>query len=181
MPLNLKEWMDGIRKGRTFATNGPLIEFKLGDEIVGGELLFETAKAAVPFSAKMRSVVPIDHLEVVCNGKVVQSLKLEGLRDWADTTGTIPLKESGWCLLRAWSDNAEYPVMDKYAYATTSPVYVTIGGKRAYSQEDAEYFKAWIDRTIEITDAYPDWDSVEEKQSVMNKLREARVVFEVLR
>jgi hypothetical protein len=60
-------------------------------------------------------------------------------------------------------------------------VYVTIGGKRAYSQEDAEYFKAWIDRTIEITDAYPDWNSVEEKQSVMNKLREARVVFEVLR
>jgi TolB protein len=180
LPLNLKEWMEGIKKGRTFATNGPLIEFKLGDEIVGGELQFEGAKAAVPFSAKMRSVVPIDHLEVVCNGKVVQNLKLEGLRDWADTAGTIPLKESGWCLLRAWSDKAEYPVMDNYPYATTGPVYVTIGGKRAYSQEDADYFKAWIERTLEITEAYPDWNSADEKRSVMNKLRAAGAVYEGL-
>jgi len=180
LPLNLKEWMDGIKKGRTFATNGPLIEFKLGDEIVGGELRFAAAQAAVPFIAKMRSVVPMDHLEVVCNGKVVQSVKLEGLRDWADTTGTVPLKESGWCLLRAWSDKPEYPVMDHYPYATTSPVYVTIGGKRAYSQEDADYFKTWVDRTIEITDAYPDWNSEAEKQAVMNRLREARAVYEGL-
>jgi hypothetical protein len=180
LPLNLREWMEGIKKGRTFATNGPLIEFKLGEEIVGGELQLDGAKAAVPFSAKMRSVVPIDHLEVVCNGKVVQSLKLEGLRDWADATGTIPLRESGWCLLRAWSEKPEYPVMDTYPYATTSPVYVSIGGKRAYSQEDADYFKAWIDRTLEITDAYPDWNSAEEKRLVMMKLRDARAVYEGL-
>jgi TolB protein len=180
LPLNLREWMEGIKKGRTFATNGPLIEFKLGEEIVGGELQLDGAKAAVPFSAKMRSLVPIDHLEVVCNGKVVQSLKLEGLRDWADATGTIPLRESGWCLLRAWSEKPEYPVMDTYPYATTSPVYVSIGGKRAYSEEDADYFKAWIDRTLEITDAYPDWNSSEEKRLVMMKLRDARAVYEGL-
>jgi len=27
----------------------------------------------------------------------------------ADVSGKIPLKESGWCLLRASSDKAEYP------------------------------------------------------------------------
>ena len=81
-------------------------------------------------------------------------------------------------MLRAWSEKAEYPVMDNYAYATTSPVYVTIGGKRAYSKEDAEYFKAWIDRTIEITDEYPDWNSAEEKEGVMKTLRDARAVYE---
>jgi hypothetical protein len=55
---------------------------------------------------------------------------------------------------------------------------VTIGGKRAYAKEDAEYFKAWIDRTIEATEAYPDWNSVEEKKYVMSRLREARAVYE---
>jgi len=68
--------------------------------------------------------------------------------------------------------------MDNYAYATTSPVYVSIGGNRAYSKEDAEYFEAWIDRTIEVTDGYPDWNSPEEKQRVMKKLQEARAVYE---
>jgi TolB protein len=180
-PANIELWMDELKKGRTFATNGPLIEFKLGGEMVGSELKFDAPHAAVPFIAKLRSIVPVDHLEVICNGKVAQTLKLEGARDTADVNGTIPLQESGWCVLRAWSEKAEYPVMDNYAYATTSPVYITIGGKRAYSKEDAEYFKAWIDRTIEITDQYPDWNSPEEKQGVMKKLRDARAVYEELK
>jgi Tol biopolymer transport system component len=177
-PVSIETWMDELKQGRTFATNGPLIEFKLGGEMVGSELKFDVAQAGVPFTAKLRSIVPVNHLEVVCNGKVARELKLEGTRDTADVTGTIPLNESGWCVLRAWSDKAEYPVMDNYAYATTSPVYVTIAGKRAYSREDAEYFKAWIDRTIEVTEKYPDWNSAAEKDLVMKKLREARAVYE---
>jgi TolB protein len=176
-PMNIEAWTERVKQGRTFATNGPLIEFKLGGEMVGGELKFDAPQVAVPFTAKLRSIVPVDHLEIVCNGKMVETWKMEGARDTADANGTIPLKDSGWCVLRAWSEKAEYPVMDNYAYATTSPLYVTIAGKRAYSSEDANYFKAWIDRTIEITDQYPDWNSVEEKQGVMKKLREARAVY----
>jgi len=180
-PANIEMWKDELKKGRTFATNGPLIEFKLGGEMVGSELKFDAAQEAVPFSAKLRSIVAVEHLEIVCNGRVARELKLRGLGDAADVTGTIPLRESGWCVLRAWSDKAEYPVMDKYTYATTSPVYVTIDGKRARSAADAEYFSAWIGRTMEITDSYPDWNSAEEKEKVMKRLREARGVFEGMR
>jgi TolB protein len=180
-PAPIESFMDGLKRGRTFATNGPLIEFKLSGEMVGSELKFDAPQSAVPFTAKLRSIVPVDHFEVVCNGNVVQRLKLEGTRDSGDLIGTIPLKESGWCVLRAWSEKAEYPLMDNYAYATTSPVYVTIGGKRAYAKEDAEYFKAWIDRTIEVIEAYPDWNSAQEKNMVMGRLREARQVYEGLK
>ena len=176
-PTNIETWLGELKKGRTFATNGPLIEFTLGGERVGNELKFEAAQTAVPFTARLRSIVPVDHLEIVCNGRVAQPLKIDDSRDSADASGSIPLKESGWCVLRAWSDKVEYPVMDNYAYATTSPVYVNIAGKRAYAKEDAEYFEAWIDRTIEITGQYPDWNSPEEKQGVMKKLREARAVY----
>jgi TolB protein len=179
--LKFKEWTKSLAEGRTFATNGPLIEFKLSGEMVGSELKFDAAQAAVPFTARLRSIVPVDHLEVVCNGKVAQSLLLDGAKETADMTGTIPLSESGWCVLRAWSEKAEYPVMDNYAYATTSPVYVTIGGKRAYAREDAEYFKAWIERTIEVTKDYPDWNSAAEKELVMKRLRDARGVYEGLK
>jgi TolB protein len=180
-PLNLKEWLDGIKLGRTFATNGPLIEFKLGGEMVGNELKLDAPQPAVPFTAKLRSIVPVDHLEVVCNGKVVKTLATNAEKESADISGTLPLQESGWCVLRAWSEKAEYPVMDNYSYATTSPVYVTVAGKRAYSKKDAEYFQAWIGRTIEITSEYPDWNSPAEKNLVLNRLREARSVYEKLR
>jgi TolB protein len=176
-PLNIELWFEALKRGRTFATNGPLIEFTMAGQRVGDELKYDTAQETVAFTAKLRSIVPVDHLEVVCNGKVTQSLKLERMRESADVTGTLGLKESGWCLLRASSDKAEYPVLDKYAYATTSPVYVTIGGKPPRSPEDASYFVAWIDRVMESTAKYPDWNSATEKEYVMKKLAEGKAVF----
>jgi len=177
-PVNLQAWMDSLKNGRTFATNGPLIEFTLGGRRVGDELKFDGTQASVPFTAKLRSIVPVDHLEVVCNGRVAEALKVTGQRDSADITGALPLKESGWCVLRASSDDAEYPVLDNYVYATTSPVYVTIGGKAPRSPEDAKYFAAWIARTIELTSNYPDWNSAAEKDYVLRRLREAKAIYE---
>jgi TolB protein len=180
-PLDTQTWLDALKRGRTFATNGPLIEFTLGGQRVGEELKFGTPQDALPFTAKLRSIVPVDHLEVVCNGKVAQILPLTGARDSADVSGTLPMKESGWCVLRASSDKAEYPVLDNYVYATTSPVYVTIGGKAPRSPEDAKYFAAWIERVIEATSQYPDWNSPAEKEYVLKKLTEAKTIFEKLR
>jgi hypothetical protein len=122
----------------------------------------------------------VDHLEIVCNGKIVKTLATDAAKESADVSGALPLTESGWCVLRAWSEKADYPVMDNYTYATTSPVYVTVAGKRAYSRNDAEYFEAWIDRTIEITSQYPDWNSHAEKELVLKRLREARAIYEHL-
>jgi hypothetical protein len=68
--------------------------------------------------------------------------------------------------------------MDNYAYATTSPIYINVAGKAARSAEDAKYFAAWIARTTEITSQYPDWNSPQEKELVMGRLRQAREVYE---
>jgi TolB protein len=180
-PLNVELWFEALKKGRTFATNGPLLEFTLGGQRVGDELKFDRPQPAVPFTAKLRSIVPVDHLELVCNGSVVQSFLLDGPKDSADAKGAVPIKESGWCVLRASSDKAEYPVLDNYLYATTSPVYVTIGGKSPRSPDDAKYFSAWIDRVLDTTSHYPDWNSPEEKERVLRKLRDAKQIFEAMR
>ena len=180
-PLNIQLWFEALKKGHTFATNGPLLEFTLGGQRVGDELTFEKPQEAVAFTVKLRSIVPVDHLEIVCNGRILQTLKLEGARDSTSVNGTLPLKESGWCVLRASSDQAEYPVLDNYVYATTSPVYVTIGGKPPHSPEDAKYFIAWIARVMDATSHYPDWNSAAEKEYVMRKLEEGESVFEKLK
>jgi TolB protein len=176
--LDLHMWFEALRKGQTFATNAPILLFTLGGHKVGDELKLNGEQAAVPFTANLRSIVPVDHLEVVCNGRVAQTLKLAGARDSADVVGTLPLSASGWCVLRTSSDNTEYPVLDNYVYATTSPVYVTIGGKGPRSPEDAKYFTAWIARTIDVTSLYPDWNSPTEREYVLKRLAEAKAVYE---
>ena len=176
-PSTLETWTDGLKRGRTFATNGPLINFTLNGEIVGSELKLDAPQTAVPFTARLRSIVPVDHLEIVCNGKVVKELLSDAAHDWAEIKGTIPAKESGWCVLRAWSDKPQYPVMDNYAYATTSPIYIEVAGAKFRSPEDAKYFAAWIGRTIEITGSYPDWNSPQEKELVLHRLQQAQQIY----
>src|SRR5260221_4488870 len=139
-PASIDTWLDELKQGRTFATNGPLIEFKLGGKMVGTEVKFGAPQASVPFTVKLRSIVPVDHLEIVCNGKVVKTLPTDAAKESAAISGTLALQESGRGVLLAWSDKAEYPVMDNYSYATTSPVYVTIGGERVDFQNAAHDF-----------------------------------------
>src|SRR5216684_2642105 len=180
-PVKIEGFLDALKAGRTFATNGPLLDFSLGEQGIGGELKFDRAQPSVPFRAKLQSIVAVDRLELVCNGSVAQTLALNATRDGANVTGTLALKESGWCVLRASSDKAEYPVLDNYVYATTSPIYVTIGGKKPRSPEDAKYFVAWIERVMEQTERYPDWNSTGEREYVVKKLEEGKRVYEGLR
>jgi hypothetical protein len=95
-------------------------------------------------------------------------------------SGTLPLTRSGWCVLRAFTARAEYPVLDNFVYATTSPIYVSLGGAPARSPEDARFFAAWIDHLHATTAAYPDWNSADEKAGVLQKLEQARAVYERL-
>jgi hypothetical protein len=169
-------WLGGLRAGRTFATNGPLLDFTLDGVPIGGDVERRRG-GSVPFTARLRSMVPVDHLEVVCNGKVVRALPLAGSRTAADVAGRLPLAASGWCLLRASSDRAEYPVLDLYPYATTSPVYVRVAGRAPQSPSDAAFFAAWVERVIDATDRYPDWNSPEEKAAVLGRLRQARAWY----
>jgi hypothetical protein len=174
--VDVDEWLAALKAGRSFATNGPLLDFTLGGEAIGGELALR-APGAVPFRAHLASIVPVDHLEIVCNGRVVRTLALAGSRTAADVGGTLPVGASGWCLLRASSDRAEYPVLDNYPYATTSPVYVTVAGRPPHSSADAAWFAAWIDRVREATERYPDWNSPVEKSAVLARLADARAVY----
>jgi TolB protein len=175
-PPQIGAWLDSLKHGRTMATNGPLLGFTLGDEKIGGELRLPQP-GSVKFTAWLRSIVPVDHLQIICNGEVAQELALGGDRKSANLTGTIPISKTGWCLLRALSDKAEYPVLDQFPYATTSPIYVSVAGKSLGAAGDAAYFVAWIDRLIETANENRDWNTPDEKQSVMMLLQSARTLF----
>jgi TolB protein len=176
-PLNIESWLSSLKDGHTFATNGPLLGFTLGGQPVGGELHLPPGESKVKFAGWLRSIVPIDHLEMICNGRVLRELTLNDDRESADIEDAIPLSQSGWCLLRAWSEKAEHPVLDAYPYATTSAIYVTVAGSASKPAADAAYFIAWIDRMIQDAKSNRDWNTDAEKTSVLNMLEQARMVY----
>ncbi len=176
-PLKIEAWLAAIKAGKTFATNGPLLRFELDGKTAGGEVRLEK-KQEVPFKVASSSIVPVDHLQIVCNGKVVREIELKGDRQTAEATGSIPLDGSGWCVLRAFSDKAEYPILDLYPYATTSPVYVTVAEAPLHSPSDAAYFVEWMDRLISASQNSTAWNTDAEKQAVLAEFLEARQKYE---
>lgn len=176
-PLSLASWVDSLRAGRSFVTNGPLVSLALAGKSPGDTLDLPEGGSEVSIAASLRSIVPVDHLEVVCNGEVARVIELSGSRDHADFGGTVSLRKSGWCVLRAWNVGPSSAILDSYPYATTSPVYVTVGGREAQSPEDDRYFIRWIDRIRESVTAHDDWNNPEEKASVLSMLDQARAVY----
>ncbi|HEY2275261.1 MAG TPA: CehA/McbA family metallohydrolase [Steroidobacteraceae bacterium] len=178
-PLASAAWLEGLKEGRTFATNGPLLDFSLAGSPIGATVSLERSHK-VAFDARLRSIVPVDHAQIVCNGHVVRELTLRSHRDTLDASGTLPVEMSGWCVLRAFTDRAEYPILDNFVYATTSPIYITVGGEKPRSPDDARFFEAWIDHLVQTTSAYPDWNSADEKAAVLGELAQARAVYQRL-
>ncbi len=176
--LDQRRLLDSLHAGRSFATNGPLLELRVGGRGLGEELRLPDGEHEVRARVSLRSNVAVDHLEIVGNGTVVRDIPLTGDRTTAELEVSIPIRRSGWFLLRARSDRAIYPVLDLYPYATTSPIYVTVGGAPARSAEDAEYFVKWIERLEAAAKASTDWNTPDERDRTLELMERARKEFE---
>jgi hypothetical protein len=174
--LEWSAWLDAIRKGRTFVTNGPLLRFDINGEIAGGEIKLPASGGSVMVNARVDSIVPLEKLELFFNGKVVETVDLAGKKS-AHFSKRIPVTTSGWFTLRASNSKPQHPVDDSYVVGETSPIYVYTGDKAIRSPEDAQYFIRWIDDITRQAEQHPGWRSDKEKQHVLGQFKQARQVF----
>jgi len=166
-----------IKAGRSVASNSAQLAFEVDGKGPGGVVSLPKP-GKVKYRIAMRSIVPMQHVEVVQDGKVVATLAPGAS---VDAGGEVELQHSGWLLLRAWNEGADPLVFDIYPYASTSPIYVEVGGTKPHSPEDAAYFVRWLDRNLESAGARTDYNSDKEKQRVLDYLRQARSKFEAQR
>jgi Tol biopolymer transport system component len=182
-------FLDGLKAGRSMATNGPLVELSLRARGASGawsepgdELALPAGRHPLEARVSLRSIAPVDHLEIVHRGEVVAQLPLAGDRTSLDATVTLPpASGSGWYVARAFSDRSRHPVLDFYPFGTTSPIYVAVGGAPVRSANDARYFLGWIARVRAAAEAHRGWNTAAEKEAVLAQVTKARAVFETLR
>ncbi len=172
----MPDWLDGLRAGRSFVTNGPLLHFSLNGKEPGDEIKLPAGGGNVSFNAELNSIVPVDHFEVICNGEKKTKL-LDAPGTGAQQKGTLRMERSGWCLLRAYADKAAHPILDLYPFASTSPIYVTVEGAPAQSPEDAKFFLQWLDRVLQFARARSNWHSPDQRAHVLAYLEKARATL----
>jgi hypothetical protein len=171
-------WLAGLKDGHTMATNGPLLGLTVDKRGPGEEIVLPRGFHELEYSGFLRSAVPVDHLELVYNGEVVDTISLRGDRTSADIAGRVTVNGSGWLLLRAWNEDSHPLIFDLYPYGTTSPTYVTVDGAPPRSEADADYFIRWIERIRESASEHADYNNEAERAAVLAHLDQARAAFE---
>ncbi|MEX2152289.1 MAG: CehA/McbA family metallohydrolase [Gemmatimonadaceae bacterium] len=172
--LDHRRWLDAIKAGRTFVTNGPLLTFTLNGRDPGSQIRFPfSGTHRVVARVSLRTNMPVDHLEIVSNGKVVA--KLPGRL--ADTTLTFRVTGNAWFLARAYSDKPALPILDLYPFASTSPVYVTVGTTPPSCREDAEFFLRWINLLSQRVRADTSWNRPLERERTQALISRAHEEF----
>jgi hypothetical protein len=171
-------FLQGLKAGRTFVTNAPLLWFTVEGHEAGDVVHLPAGKATLTGRVRMISNVPVEHLEVIGNGRVVATVPVQEGGTRAEATVTLPAAAGGWYVLRARGDRPRLPVLDLHPFASTSPIYVEAPGRPLRSPEDAAYFALWIRRAEEKVAAHDGWNTPEEKAETLALLARARAEYE---
>lgn len=143
------EWARRAAAGQSFFTTGPLVLLEVDGRRPGDEIAMSSDKPK-PLLARVRirsEVAPVDRVELIVNGQVVERLSPAGNSqgDWIELKRELTLEESSWIAARAYSAS---PSGKPDAEAHTNPVYVYLDGKAPYRAADLDWLVARLDERI---------------------------------
>jgi hypothetical protein len=179
--LTMEAWLEAMKNGHAFMTNGPLLQFEVGGRIPG-ETLELAAGEEVVASLEVHSITPLERAEILFNGEVVASIPFTGARNRLSFERSFRPSESGWYHVRVNGAPGEsFPLDIAWVQAATNPVWVHVDGAPVRSVEAADYALAWIDKLQAMAEEWPGWRSQAERDHVYAQFDEARAVYRTRR
>ena len=174
--LHYDSWVRGLKAGRSFVTNGPLLFFKVDGRLPGSELELD-APEQVRVQVEAHSWAPMDRLDLVFNGKAVHTVKASGNGTRVFYRGLLPITESGWLAARIQGGPHRLVVNNTDLFAHTTPVYLTVAGKPYADPDSVAHFLRWIKdlRKRLLTEGL--FEDPIQKQQVLEQFRKAEAVY----
>lgn len=127
------EWKNAIRKGHTFVSYGPLIEFTVNGQDMGSRIEMTANGGTVDVTWQAASVtVPMSRVELIVNGEIRESITVspeKGEGHWS-----IKVDKSSWLALLV---RGHYPDQPEIIAAHSSPVMVMLENSPMIAAADA--------------------------------------------
>ncbi len=101
VPFSFAAWIEAVRAGRTYVSNGPLLDVTINGQRRGSHIELQTNDGPLIVHAKAKSNVPFDRLELMWNGDVIA--KINASSEWphgATLEFKLPAAQSGWLAIR---------------------------------------------------------------------------------
>jgi TolB protein len=119
--LTAESYLDALKKGRSFVSTGPLLEFEVGG-MEPGQVTKPDADA-VSWTLSVHSALPYDRVQIFVNGTAMQTLEGSPEAGSRRYDGSVTVPPGGWITARVLGRNSGWPALDSYLYAETSPVW----------------------------------------------------------
>jgi hypothetical protein len=170
-------WIEALKQGKTFMSNGPLLEFRI-DGRIPGESLQITEGASVALEAEIWSNIPLARALIYHNGEVWKQVPLTAGGTRASFRETAKISRSGWFSLVAEGEPDKSAAEPSYSQAASNAIRVYVGGEKIRNRLSAEYFIAWIDKLRKMAEPWPGWRSQAEKDKVFAQFEQAKAVYQ---
>ena len=177
-PLTISNWLNAIRTGHTYASSGPLLEFRINGK-PPGEIVRLPSAGEVTVEGSVRSIVPLSKLVIRSVDGVIKEIPLAADARSARFREQLKVSRSAWFAL--YTEGPPSPWLDaEYPLAVTNVVRVYVGDQKIRNRLSAEYFMRWIDKLRASAEQWPWWRSQHEKDHVYAQFGEARRIYERL-
>ncbi len=173
--LTYAGWIDGLKKGRSFVNNGPMLELSVEQHGLGGVIKLDRPRK-LKVKARARSQFPLAKVELIHSGQVAAAIPLspDGLS--ANFEQELLVDKSGWLALRASGPgHADSPLPALFAH--TSPIYFEVAGAPLRSRDDALFFLSWIDELSLLVRARDRVPNDELRRHIQSQMEAARAVY----
>lgn len=132
-PFTYQAWMEAIRQGETFVTYGPLLDFAVDGQPLGGRIEMPASGGTVDVTWQVASVtVPMSRVELVVNGEIRENMSVGP--DQAAGNWSLRVDRSSWLALLVRGHYADKP---EIVAAHSSPVMITVAGTPILAAADA--------------------------------------------
>ena len=128
-------WADHVKRGDAVMSNGPILDFNVNGESLGSIIDWNGDSTTVRGTANAVFHRPLDHLEIVANGKVVASVKGDGIKTELSLPFELELTESTWIAARTESPRLRDDIR---IWAHTNPIYVLKDRQPTYIKADRD-------------------------------------------
>ena len=150
-------WNRAIKRGRTFVSCGPFIDLAVEGRLPGDEISLPGDGGGLEVIATAQSAQPFEFLEIVANGQVVARVAADPDGKRARLNATLTIGESSWIAARCYGKEKLWTGWPTDVGAHTSPVWITVDGKRQTSTRDANYLLTQIEGGLAYLDTLAAW------------------------
>jgi hypothetical protein len=132
----IPKWLEALRSGRSFITNGPLLELYV-DEYRSGDIIRLKKPKQLKIRGKAVGRNDFQKIEIIQNGMVLkskESYKVD-MHFQSEITYSVQINEPGWIALRINSNNRN--LFGRKLFGHTSAVYVEFDGESIFKADAA--------------------------------------------